>query len=460
MSFGFIAEIVAVVMVIFHALALAGMLPTDMVKPLASLIWLVLSAGFLIVVCLAVGIYTAEWHCDQPIIPKITLYEHFDLNYGFFLAIVGYVAALLTFVVTACFSGQPVSGAGAKAGGGLVGGLVIGMICALSIAAANKGFEHKPPADPSINPCAGQKPYHAGPGDKYFENTQCMIDNVVQTLEQAGGNVTKGFKGGFNAGDREPITQKYSEVGLCPVNVHWHLGAEHFSAGQYDRNGSAYGPAGDGGNGSDSTDSYSRRRQLAGSSVRKGFQCRHYNPTDTKFTAPYNWQHCTNMMIGETYEVHWPHSAAGSCGSRWQYQTPFYDGVFCRDGVISIAPLNTYEKIGVQAQVFTIVNSDESQYQYDNLFEGMIVDGDRGTDMAYYTGSTTGTSRNNGMCSRYTPITWQVDRKCHMISAKSFDKMCQDMKAQADDMSGDVHPHGARELVAQHLTANNQANRK
>merc|ERR1712137_315865 len=47
----------------------------------------------------------------------------------------------------------------------------------------------------------------------------------------------------------------------------------------------------------------------------------------------------------------------------------------------------------------------------------------------------------------YTPITWQVDRKCHMISASSLDKLCADMKTMKDDMSKDLHPHGARELV-------------
>ena len=34
-----------------------------------------------------------------------------------------------------------------------------------------------------------------------------------------------------------------------------------------------------------------------------------------------------------------------------------------------------------------------------------------------------------------------------MISASSFDKMCYDMLQQADDMSDDIYPHGARELV-------------
>ena len=82
---------------------------------------------------------------------------------------------------------------------------------------------------------------------------------------------------------------------------------------------------------------------------------------------------------------------------------------------------------------------------------GMIVDGVFGKEVTKYTGSTTGTSRNNVICSAYTPITWQVDRKCHLISASSFDKMCADMKTQRDDMSGDLYPHGAREIVADYL---------
>merc|ERR1711990_653261 len=103
--------------------------------------------------------------------------------------------------------------------------------------------------------------------------------------------------------------------------------------------------------------------------------------------------HCTQMEIGQTYEIHWPHSAAGACGTDWQFQSPFYDGVFCRDGIITIAPLNTYEKIGVQSQVFTIVNDDN--YNYDTLIQGARVGGDFWSDVAMYTGSTTGTSRDN-----------------------------------------------------------------
>jgi hypothetical protein len=79
-----------------------------------------------------------------------------------------------------------------------------------------------------------------------------------------------------------------------------------------------------------------------------------------------------------------------------------------------------------------------------------------GKEITAYTGSTTGTSRDNTICSAYGPITWHVDRKCHLISASSFDKMCKDMLEQADDMSDDIHPHGSREHVSDTLSANNR----
>jgi hypothetical protein len=294
----------------------------------------------------------------------------------------------------------------------------------------------KPPT--GENQCVGTKP----DDNPYFDNVACMVEGVVTALEQAGANVTVGYKGEIDASTREPITTPFFEAGLCPVNVHWHLGAEHTSAGQFDESGS--GPS-----------EIENRRKLAGK-VRKGFQCKLFDAEDSKFTEQYDWQHCVDMEVGQTYEIHWPHSAAGACGTINQYQTPFYDGVFCNPNIISLDPLNTYFKIGVQAQVFTIVNDEE--YYYPDLMRGMIVDGDRGQDITKYTGSTTGTSRNNTVCSRYTPITWQVDRKCHMISASSFDKMCADMKAQRDDMSDDLYAHGSRELVADNLAANNHQN--
>jgi len=276
------------------------------------------------------------------------------------------------------------------------------------------------------NPCEGNNPG--------FANVDC----VIAAVEQSGANVTKGYQGELET-DATPINTTLFEAGLCPVNVHWHAGSEHFSAGEYDDLGS--GPDGN----------------LAGTNitlmdkpVQHGYHCRKYNTRDEKFTKPYEWKHCTgDMKIGNTYEVHWPHSRLGACGTPNQYQSPFYDGVFCHMNKL----VNTAADIGVHAQVFVLVN-DEAYY-YPNLMRGMIVDGEYGADVAKYTGSTTGQTRNNEICSKYAPITWHVDRKCHLISASSFDAMCADMRLNRDDMSEDLHPHGSRELVADQWAANN-----
>jgi hypothetical protein len=302
------------------------------------------------------------------------------------------------------------------------------------------------------NVCAGAKPTSG------WDNRACYEEGAAILIEQAGGDVTMNgdgtfTQGGNDAGDVEPIGTPYFQAGLCPVNVHWHLGAEHRSEGQFDENGT--GPAD------------ASRKLLAEAEVRRGGRCYHYDATDPKFTTAYDWKHCVDMKVGETYEVHWPHSAFGACGTPNQYQTPFYDGVFCAldqetaasvgsatTGDVELVSLNT--QVGVQSQTFTIVNDED--YYYPDLMRGMIVDGDRGTEITGYTGSTTGTSRDNEKCSAYGPITWHVDRKCHLISASSFDKMCADMKTQRDDMSGDFYAHGSREVVADDLTANNKVN--
>lgn len=468
-TFGFIAETVAVLMLIFHAVNLGGMASSRIAKPLAAVVWLVLGAGFLIVILLAIGIYTMRCECHNDFIPYIVIQEHFNYNYGFAFAITGFGASVLMFFVTLFITGtkdstgestlsSPLCSIG-KVLGSCFMMAAFGMMCALAVMASNNDFAPPAEVDPNLNPCEGQQPFHAGPNDGYFSNVNCFRDAVTQTLEQAGGNVTRGYVGGMDAGPRRPITQPYSQVGLCPVNVHWHLGAEHLSVGQYDEYGTGPPTTNSSGSGSGSGlssgsgSSSGGRRQLA-AGERRGGRCHYYRNTDPKFTTPYNWHYCTNMKVGETYEVHWPHSAAGACGTQWQMQSPFYDGVFCRDGIITIAPLNTYQKIGVQSQTFVVVN-DEAYYQ-PNLFRGMLTHGQHGLDMAMYTGSTTGTSRDNQVCSRFTPITWQVDRKCHLVSASSFDKMCQDMLNNRDDMSMDIYPHGAREVAAHALTANNQ----
>jgi len=295
------------------------------------------------------------------------------------------------------------------------------------------------------NKCAAMKPY--------LGNVQCMVDNAIAIIEQSGGDVTEGFIGEFNTSGRVPISVPYYQTALCPVNVHWHLGAEHRSQGEFDETGT--GPLKHG-----TPSDLIPARRLGGGQVRYGYACTKYDAEDPKFTTEYSWQHCIDMYVGETYEVHWPHSTMGACGTANQYQTPFYDGVFCHFDTLlnsTLPPAQAIaDNVGVQGQVFTIVNDED--YYYPDLIRGMLVDedNDMGQDVAAYTGSTTGTSRSNEECSQYTPITWQVDRKCHLISASSFDKMCADMKQMRDDMSLDLHAHGARELVWKNMTADNQ----
>lgn len=307
-----------------------------------------------------------------------------------------------------------------------------------------------------VNYCAGQKAVT----EPALNNRDCVVNAVIEAGEQAGADITANFTG-THSSTIEPIRNRYFTTGLCPVNVHWHLGAEHRSEGQFDENGSA--PPGLAGTPDMQAPPHvggRRLRRLQYDEVRYGYACHHYDAGNSMFTREYNWQHCLDMHVGETYEVHWPHSAIGACGTPYQYQTPFYDGVFCGItpellGTLAADPQSIANAVGVQGQVFTIVNDEN--YYYPELIRGMIVDEENnmGIDVGVYTGSTTGTSRDNTICSAYTPITWQVDRKCHLISASSFDKMCADMKQMRDDMSSDLHPHGARVLSWQNYTAPN-----
>lgn len=302
------------------------------------------------------------------------------------------------------------------------------------------------------------KMLNVGPNECTAHAPNALANGVCTELAvpQAGADVTAGGTQGGLATDSEPLTGNFVNHGLCPVNVHWHLGAEHRNTlaadGKQRFDESGLGPAGE-------------DRRLA-ANARQGNRCYHYDANDERFTTEYKWQHCVGMKVGETYEVHWPHSKAGACGTPSQFQTPFYDGVFCRHGdgenqINLLAGTPDHKavdglatKVGVEAQVFTVINDED--YYYPDLMRGMIIAGDMGTDMAYYTGSTTGDGRNNAdQCSSYSPITWQVDRKCHLISASTFDKMCADMKLQLDDMSDDLYPHGSRETVSNEFTGDN-----
>jgi hypothetical protein len=244
-----------------------------------------------------------------------------------------------------------------------------------------------------------------------------MKPACVDAIEQAPADVTKGA-----VGLRDPtgvLKEDYEDVGMCISNVHWHLGAEHYHEGTYDIDGA------------DWIAENGKGRRLAGD-VRPGWFCQGYDETDPKMTTEYDWKYCTNMHVGYTYEVHWPHSSAAPCG----LYSDGLAGLFCES--------HTPEHVGVQGQVFVVVNDDSGDYDMPRLIEGMHID--ESSDIAKYTGSSTGQSHNNEICSPYAGISWHVDRACHMVSAKSFDEMCKVMKT-VYGMKNDLYPHGSRELV-------------
>ena len=84
-------------------------------------------------------------------------------------------------------------------------------------------------ATDSVNYCENKNPK--------WENTDC----VHLPGPQAGANVTAGYRGYMNV-SYTPNTNNYWQSSMCPVNVHWHLGTEHYSVGEYDEFG--YGPNG------------------------------------------------------------------------------------------------------------------------------------------------------------------------------------------------------------------------
>ena len=102
--------------------------------------------------------------------------------------------------------------------------------------------------------------------------------------------------------------------------MHWHLGAEHKNVGTFDN------PP------PDKLDANTGRRRAS-----EGNEAGHWCPAIPSDSAinmvdDYEWEHCSGMHVGYTYELHWPHSNVGLCPSlgnaspKWQYQSHFMDG--------------------------------------------------------------------------------------------------------------------------------------
>merc|ERR1712071_693022 len=123
--------------------------------------------------------------------------------------------------------------------------------------------------------------------------------------EQAGRDITVGHVGLLES-EYTPISDRYYKTTLCPVNVHWHLGAEHRSAGEYDE----YGSSPNSGGTPDALEPADNNPDLnmPGTNriltqARYGYACRKFDESIATHTTEYNWQHCVDMHVGETYEV-------------------------------------------------------------------------------------------------------------------------------------------------------------
>ena len=136
------------------------------------------------------------------------------------------------------------------------------------------------------------------------------------------------------------------------------------------------------------------------------------------------------------------------------------DGVLCKATMAGYTPAEAVAsiftdhttKIGVMAQVFTIVNDPMYDYPDWDSMKGWNYD--LVAEAAVYQGSTTGQSKDNDQECGATGgmVTWHVDRDCHHVSAKAIDNLCKHMLMQHDDMANDVHPHGSRDTVLAEFT--------
>jgi len=258
---------------------------------------------------------------------------------------------------------------------------------------------------------------------------------------------------------------------LALTNLHIHLGAEHKSDYYKDANDTAAWTA---------SKSSSHRRQ--GADTRPGFMCSASDngwsaPTSSE-TASYSFQHCKGLSVGKSFELHYVYSSAGDHGGSYndgltvaagkgdrQINNPMVRSLSDPNPTLTstltltpILTLTTSCKVVVNALVIHIINSAADAYTYDDLKSSWNIATTNGVQVTHdntnsfmYAGSTTGSSFNNDVCSPYA-ITWHVDPRCHLVSAASMDKMCEQLKAEGVT---DVSSHNSRELVSVEISTKN-----
>jgi hypothetical protein len=211
---------------------------------------------------------------------------------------------------------------------------------------------------------------------------------------------------------------------LVLANVHYHLGAEHRSSGEYD-----YSKMDDPSFDVAVTEEY-------------GFYCDqtagYLNDSAAGNFQAYSWEYCSNTEVGQTYEMHYVYSSG----------TANENGIV--GGLGGAFAVHINPTVTVRAQIYYIVNDDSADvddFGFSGWNTALI------SDAVAYSGSTTGRSWNNEVCSPYH-VTWHVDRHCQRVSAKSFDAMCMEMKNL--NMDVDTEPHWTRDLVSANYTSSVQ----
>lgn len=242
--------------------------------------------------------------------------------------------------------------------------------------------------------------------DKYEEDPVVAATPSTPCLEaepQAPRDVSNGAIG-YRVPKLNVISWDQIYNNLTHVNTHFHLGAEHRSAGEYD---------------------IVQTKKAAGGPT-PGLFCS-TSALQPQQLSPYTFQYCHDVKVGETYELHWVHSS---------------NGVSVGGGLGGAFQRGLNPGVAVQAQVFTVVN--DANNLNDNLMRAFDTTLGTANNIKYYMGSTTGGSYDDVTCSPFT-VSWYVDTKCHLISASSFDKMCKDLKDLGAE--ADIHPHSSRKPV-------------
>ncbi|KAH8049476.1 hypothetical protein JL720_15571 [Aureococcus anophagefferens] len=204
-------------------------------------------------------------------------------------------------------------------------------------------------------------------------------------------------------------------MGMCTVNIHWHIGAEHRSEGVYDETFDFDHPA---------LHDDDAHRKLAWTNGKQ-------RPNGRRKLAGGRVGH----MCKNAKDMH----DANDPMTKWQYQYHFLDGVLCgaTQGNVDIATASALlsdrtHGIGVEGQVYTIVNSADGAHKQGtwDALQGwnkeLASDG-----LRVVPGSTTGDAADNEICRGTGGLMLVIS---------------------ADDMSPDVAPHGARETVSASLS--------